>query len=84
MRRRVRREERLNRFTAAICCRWSHGPLVQVSPAHGAAIAELGASLVIRADGLSGVVALGFDINARYARRRRPRPRVIACSLETS
>ena len=51
MRRHVRREKRLNRITAAICCRWSQGPLVQVSPAHGAAIAELGATL-------------GFDIYA--------------------
>jgi hypothetical protein len=37
--------------TAAIYCRWSQGPLVVVSPAHGAAIAELGAEL-------------GFDIYA--------------------
>lgn len=37
--------------TAAIYCRWSQGPLVEVSPAHGAAIAELGATL-------------GFDIYA--------------------
>jgi hypothetical protein len=37
--------------TAAIYCRWSQGPLVVVSPAHAAAIAELGAQL-------------GFDIYA--------------------
>lgn len=37
--------------TAAIYCRWSQGPLVVVSPAHSAALAELGAEL-------------GFDIYA--------------------
>lgn len=37
--------------TAAIYCHWSQGPLVVVSPTHGAAIAELGAEL-------------GFDIYA--------------------
>ena len=36
---------------AAIYCRQAQGPLVQISPAHGAAIAELGATL-------------GFDIYA--------------------
>jgi hypothetical protein len=32
-------------ITAAIYCRWSQGPMVQISPAHSAAIAELGATI---------------------------------------
>ena len=51
MRRHVRSEKRLNRITAGSAVAGRRDRRVQVSPAHGAAIAELGATL-------------GFDIYA--------------------